>query len=57
MWTVCICGRVTKDGKDAKAKDWKWPIKKVTKRIIKRAIDKGNADFYHCPKCAKASQS
>ena len=57
MWTVCICGRVTKGGKYAKAKDWYFPKKKVTKRIIKRAIDKGKADFYHCPKCARASQS
>ena len=51
MWTVCICGRVTKD-----RKIWIFP-KKVTKRVIKRGIEKGNVAFYHCPKCASASQS
>ena len=51
MWTVCICGRVTVD-----KKIWKFP-KKVTKRIIKRGIEKGKVWFQYCPSCLRASQS
>ena len=48
MWTLCTCGKVTVD-----RKIWKFPKKKVTKRVIKREIEKGNVAFFHCPKCEK----